>query len=241
MYVEDEVQIYSENEWAVKRWDWFHRGEKKEPHSFCQFWRTVLLWATLAIVMPFIRPLTDEEKLRRFRIRVDRYTRQQVEEKKPSKVFINAKLVFQRLFLYVGVFAYILIWPFRLIGKSIVWAIGSGSDMAEKHRSGLVRLGNMLLLLALIIVALCVTYLAIVLVTVVIPWLLHVHINIFKLILWIGITTVVMIATIYVGFRWVMPVMWAFLTVLFEVFMMLFEAAKAGHHKICPPMEIQRR
>ena len=38
---------YSSGSWMVRRWDWFNR-RITGPKSFCQFWRTVLLWATLA-------------------------------------------------------------------------------------------------------------------------------------------------------------------------------------------------
>ena len=39
-------KIYSETDWAVRRWDRFNDRLVK-PLSFCQFWRTVLLYATI--------------------------------------------------------------------------------------------------------------------------------------------------------------------------------------------------
>ncbi len=45
-----EVQQYSDQDWAVRRWDSFNGGKQIEPKSFCQFWRTILLWATLASI-----------------------------------------------------------------------------------------------------------------------------------------------------------------------------------------------
>ena len=39
-------KIYSETDWAVRRWDRFN-DKLKKPLSFCQFWRTVLLHATI--------------------------------------------------------------------------------------------------------------------------------------------------------------------------------------------------
>lgn len=38
---------YHESEWAVRRWDWFNGGRIVRPLSFCQFWRTALVWATI--------------------------------------------------------------------------------------------------------------------------------------------------------------------------------------------------
>ena len=39
---------YDNDSWMVRRWDKFTDGDT--PESFCQFWRTVLLWATLASI-----------------------------------------------------------------------------------------------------------------------------------------------------------------------------------------------
>lgn len=47
MKIEGDVRTYQASEWAARRWDWFNRGKIVEPLSFCQFWRTVLIWATL--------------------------------------------------------------------------------------------------------------------------------------------------------------------------------------------------
>lgn len=43
----DETKLYHEADWAAKRWDWFNQGRIVEPKSFCQFWRTVVLYATV--------------------------------------------------------------------------------------------------------------------------------------------------------------------------------------------------
>ena len=43
----NEVRTYHETEWAVRRWDRFNGERTVEPKSFCQFWRTVLLYATV--------------------------------------------------------------------------------------------------------------------------------------------------------------------------------------------------
>ncbi|KKM20980.1 hypothetical protein LCGC14_1640030 [marine sediment metagenome] len=39
-------KTYSETDWAVRRWDRFN-DKLEKPLSFCQFWRTVLLYATI--------------------------------------------------------------------------------------------------------------------------------------------------------------------------------------------------
>lgn len=39
-------RVYAESDWAVRRWDRFNDRLVK-PLSFCQFWRTVLLYATI--------------------------------------------------------------------------------------------------------------------------------------------------------------------------------------------------
>lgn len=51
----DGERTYGESEWAVRRWDWFHGGRIVEPLSFCQFWRTVLLWATILWLLTPLR------------------------------------------------------------------------------------------------------------------------------------------------------------------------------------------
>jgi hypothetical protein len=50
----DGTKLYHEMDWAARRWDWFNEGFIIEPKSFCQFWRTVLFYATVAY---FFRPL----------------------------------------------------------------------------------------------------------------------------------------------------------------------------------------
>ncbi len=41
-------RTYSESDWAVRRWDRFNKGDRSiKPLSFCQFWRTVILYVTL--------------------------------------------------------------------------------------------------------------------------------------------------------------------------------------------------
>ncbi|KKL10542.1 hypothetical protein LCGC14_2554820, partial [marine sediment metagenome] len=52
----NEERTYHESEWAVGRWDYFNEGRAVEPKSFCQFWRTVLVYATVKQVLsPFRR------------------------------------------------------------------------------------------------------------------------------------------------------------------------------------------
>jgi hypothetical protein len=55
----DETKLYHELDWAARRWDWFNKGRIVEPRSFCQFWRTALLYATLKQLFgPLTRPLS---------------------------------------------------------------------------------------------------------------------------------------------------------------------------------------
>lgn len=42
---------YHASTWAVRRWDWFNGGKQVQPQSFCQFWRTVILYATVKWVL----------------------------------------------------------------------------------------------------------------------------------------------------------------------------------------------
>ncbi len=56
----DEARVYHESDWAARRWDWFNEGRLVAPKSFCQLWRTVLLYATVAyFVRPFERLLVS--------------------------------------------------------------------------------------------------------------------------------------------------------------------------------------
>ena len=54
MRIQGDVRTYQASEWAAQRWDWFNRGKIVEPLSFCQFWRTVLIWATLRQLLAII-------------------------------------------------------------------------------------------------------------------------------------------------------------------------------------------
>lgn len=47
--METDTHYYYVDDWAVRRWDKFNAA-LVTPKSFCQFWRTVLLWATLASI-----------------------------------------------------------------------------------------------------------------------------------------------------------------------------------------------
>lgn len=38
---------YRDSSWAVRRWDWFNKPWQPLPLSYCQFWRTVLVYATI--------------------------------------------------------------------------------------------------------------------------------------------------------------------------------------------------
>ena len=64
-----DIRQYETGSWAVRRWDNFNGGRIVEPLSFCQFWRTVILWASLAAVPILgglflthlgVRPTSDE-------------------------------------------------------------------------------------------------------------------------------------------------------------------------------------
>ena len=64
-----DIRQYETGSWAVRRWDNFNGGRIVEPLSFCQLWRTVILWATLADVPILgglflthlgVRPTSDE-------------------------------------------------------------------------------------------------------------------------------------------------------------------------------------
>lgn len=53
----DAELTYLDSEWAARRWDRFNEGRIIEPLSFCQFWRTVLLWATIKQLATPMRPV----------------------------------------------------------------------------------------------------------------------------------------------------------------------------------------
>ena len=51
----DSERTYQGSEWAARRWDWFNDGRVIEPLSSCQFWRTVLVWASIRWALsPFV-------------------------------------------------------------------------------------------------------------------------------------------------------------------------------------------
>ena len=123
-----EIRYYAKDSWMVSRWDKLSGG--KEPTSFCQFWRTVLLWATLASI-PLVGklftlhweiehkqkvPPTEEEE----RKRIARH------ERILSAIFPLAKLV------------WLLLWPIRMVVLG-VWRIVETISSYVDERSTLSR------------------------------------------------------------------------------------------------------
>ena len=46
---------YNDSSWAARRWDWFNKPSLVVPLSYCQFWRTVLVYATLKWILTPLR------------------------------------------------------------------------------------------------------------------------------------------------------------------------------------------
>lgn len=99
-------RTYHESDWATRRWDRFNEGRIVEPRSFCQFWRTVLLYATISQLLGPVRVIV---RLRRFVPSINLPG-----PKIPEQVSKRAGLLLRLFGRGIGHGLWLLAYPFRL-------------------------------------------------------------------------------------------------------------------------------
>lgn len=214
------IRYYRDQEWAVRRWDKFNDGEQ-EPRSFCQFWRTVLLWATLASVpivgqlflthLKVVPPLAERiESQAAFDRRLDRV-------KRISTPF--ARVV------------WLLLWPVRQavywIGQAIVNVV---AFVDEQDTTGLDRIINVAAIVLLVLIGLA--GLALLGMYLYMAWVAN---WVIFLLVASSIPTGVVLSTLalyYFG-----P---PFLGAVLGTVELLWDVAVTSKHRICPPIAIVR-
>jgi len=208
---------YRDSEWAVRRWDWFNGGRVVEPLSFCQFWRTVLVWATLKVLF---LPLIWLSAL------VNAIPVPNLTLPTPPRQLVYAPL--KGCWLLMGLCLRIL-WflahPLRLAAKPIgrgalAGAVGAGERVGTfygYHRAEMEAVGT-----ALIILLVAVVFIFYLLLAFLASWFWTL----------IGIASGIGILTIG-GFT-------IYGVAKSGVLGLLWQAGVATHHGICPPVRIVR-
>jgi len=232
------ARTYTEYDWAVRRWDRFTTGSKSRngprfqtPKSFCQFWRTVLLWATLASI-PFVGKLFLSH-LQVFSFAVD-YERELAKKEARERRFNTYIMPIVRV-------VWTLLLPVRVIVVFIARGVGSVVEYIDdrdglKHKLNNVFAGACLLVAA---GALCV--LAVLIVHALIEsW--QADMTFFLLILGSVVAGLVgLLVYIYFLGKMTIRVILAVLDALGSIFGLLWSVALVQKKRVCPPMEIVRR
>ena len=202
---------YHESSWAVRRWDWLNGGKVVMPQSFCQFWRTALLYASIRWLL---LPLAALGELAQ---RIPLPTL-------PRFMLAPFLLLCQGCWLAVRLGArglWRLTYPLRCAGKAVGGATLTGLvavgepvvGFGERHKEGLTVLGVSLVVL---VAAAEVAFIAVLLLLESWFWSL------------VGLGGLVVSSLALYG--------------LYKsgVLGLLWQAAVAAHHGICPPVEIVR-
>lgn len=219
----DRTRTYSDGDWAVRRWDRFNGGSQRRPKSFCQFWRAVLIWATLASI-PLIGKMFQSH----------------LYEPPPPTPLDPRILAVGRAVgggaTLAGRGVWTLAWPLRAVlgaawngaSSAVAW-VDERDDV--QRRAGyvfnglviLVLLGATGMMLALISMWFTMAWQA--------DWRLFV-IGCESLALFVG-------ALVWGRYQIVAGLLAAGDAIL-GVLSLLWEIAVVSHHRICPPMEIER-
>ncbi len=219
-----EMRTYEESSWAVRRWDWFHHGTIIEPKSFCQFWRTVVVYATLAQFLPFLREktLTPQEWFE--------------SRNRPRRNYGHAFRPLLILLAPVRFLASIIAAPFLL---TAVW-IDEHDQARERIIKVLRGLVAGIAISALIGIALFLSWFA---ATIVIPWLLGGNVALF----FAEVLAAGMVGFgVFIGL--ILLVAYALehggenaLAFVGSGFHLAWDIAVTEKKRVCPPMEIRRQ
>ena len=254
-------KIYSESDWAVRRWDRFNDRLVK-PLSFCHFWRTVLLHETLR---QLLSPMQAAGRLAR---RYKHFTPLGVavivalvvggggafsganlvgslvlgvilgtvlgillgfEPKLSEDATLRLGAIHLSFWRGVGHGLWLLAWPFRLffppVGRRLVAGVATVGEpvveYASDHKEGLEKVGTG----ALIVV--CVAMIGFVIVAFLLEsWIVTLAV--------LGVLVIVFLAAL-IG---IPQAFWRFFV---AVMGLLWGAAVAAKHGVCPPVTITRR
>ena len=214
------VQQYSEQEWAVKRWDRFNGDTQVTPTSFCQFWRTILLWATLASI-PLVGKWLFLNHLR---------------EKPPmpewnSEAHEPRLAAVRKVVAPPALFVWWLLWPVRVVlygpWRAIVTVITFVDERDTKQLERLL-VGVFLLVSA----GLLIYWLVLLGILLASAWTANWP-------LFVAIALGVPLALAGVGFFALFYGM-SIVKAIVSFFQVLWRIAVASKHRICPPMDIVR-
>lgn len=225
-----EERTYTDQDWAVQRWDRFNGGKIIEPKSFCQFWRTVLLWSTLSIIPLFgkiflthlYQPSPEE---------VDRRNKKFDERMDTIESVLNK--IYRNVLRPLGLGIWKLLWPLRTMLYLIWRGLCNIAAYIDEHK----QIQNIFMVAGLIfLLGVVVLYLAIGFLT---AWK---AIGAWTLLLFIGIPVLFLIGTITLILS-VDPLVNSLVKVLStigQIFILIWQVLVTSKHRVCPPMDIIR-
>lgn len=114
------TRVYRSSDWAVRRWDSVNRGVQIDPLSFCQFWRTVLLWATLQKFLPGYRFL--------FESMVEEATKPPSLRSRPAAPPPSKPSTYKPILLKL---LKLIWWPFDKIFSALWWCCGTVAEFFD--------------------------------------------------------------------------------------------------------------
>ena len=212
-------RTYRTSDWAVRRWDGFN-DRLVEPLSFCQFWRTVLLYVTISQLLGPVRAVV---RLRRFAPSINLPGL-----RVPQPVSSASRLLLRGLGRGIVLGLWLLTYPFRLLfppaGRAALAGVVAVGEpivaFGERHKDGLKPV-----LLALLIIALTAEVIFLLVIALLASW--------FWTLVAIGGVTGGTLA-IYGFFKS------GAAGRILAALDLLWRAAVAAKHGICPPVRIVR-
>ena len=211
------------DDWAVRRWDRVHDGRPKLPTSFCQFWRTVLLWATLAST-PLIGKMFQAHLY---------------EAPPPSP--LNPRIAMagraaEKGAKAIGTALWTLLWPLRVVFGSLWMAASSAAAWIDDREHVKRRIERTFAFLVVCFGAGAIIFWA-VLLSIWFTQAWHADWRLFV----IGCESLALtLGAIIWGRERIATGILAAGEAIAGVFGLLWEIAVVSHHRICPPMEIVR-
>jgi hypothetical protein len=215
------MKVYQESDWAVRRWDWFNEGLSVRPLSFCQFWRTVLLYTT---IKQLLAPVRAVGRLTRFVPSINLPG-----PKVPEHVSKRAGSLLRGLGRGLARGLWFLAYPLRLlmppVGRAAVAGVVTVGEPIERFgQRNKDALGVLLVVFATLAVGSVIT--------------VYLVIAFLASLFWTSIVIASVIGggfALFGFFRSGMPML------ILGVLGLLWDAAVAAKHGICPPVEIERQ
>ena len=213
------ISQYFEGTWAVRRWDRFNGGKQVVPRSFCQFWRTILLWATLASL-----PLVGQQ------------FRTHLIEEKPIKEWDSNEharqvAALRKVVTPPALFVWWLLWPIRIVLYG-AWrttaTVIAFVDERDTRRLETVLGGAALL----VVVGLCIYTVVMLGIVIVIAWMASWPI-------FLAVVLGVPLSLAIMGFL-ALRYGYSIVSGVRSFFQLIWGIAVTSKHRVCPPMVIVR-